>query len=259
MKIDLHAGESYSMDPWSALKRKRQIRSVARAQRWHVVMTAVSGQFRSRRTFAANLNTISAVGYLAAPCLATTPPVHDAFISGDTGHLHYAAALTSEAVVSAGRLCSTSLPCVMGSGGGVALRVGYQFASPWYVGAAYEFSRQNSNGLFRLAILQQLRSEVRYLPGNIGSLSPYLTIGGGGALYGDEWSASTSGVTGFMGVGFQMPFSPSSLLGAAVLYRLVVLDDWSGSSVGSRPTGFISLLGLELELGGRSTPTPNEK
>jgi hypothetical protein len=144
----------------------------------------------------------------------------------------------------------------MGSGGGLALRAGYRFASPWYLGLAYEASKQNSNGLLRLAVLQQLRGEIRYSLGNRGLLSPYVTLGGGAALYGDEWSASTVGATAFGGFGVQIPFSPTSLFGLAAVYRLVVLDDWKGSSVGNRPTGIVSLFGLELELAGRSTSAP---
>ena len=53
-------------------------------------------------------------------------------------------------------------PCIFGSGGGLAIRVGYRSRGPWYVGGAYESSRQDPSNLMRLAILQQLRAESRY-------------------------------------------------------------------------------------------------
>src|SRR5262245_922880 len=82
-----------------------------------------------------------------------------------SGHyLHYGVAVVTETVASPGDVCPNSprsdgsapAPCILGSGGGLAIRIGYRSREPWYVGGAYEFSRQDASNLMILPILQQL-------------------------------------------------------------------------------------------------------
>src|SRR5216110_3262918 len=52
-----------------------------------------------------------------------------------------ALAPTAELLASAGAICTVGaqVPCVIGSGGGLAVRAGYRFHSPIYIGGSYEF------------------------------------------------------------------------------------------------------------------------
>src|SRR5690242_3929415 len=56
-------------------------------------------------------------------------------------------ALAAETVVSPGSVCpgGATAPCILGSGGGVAVRFGYRLGSLWYFGGAYEFTRHDSS------------------------------------------------------------------------------------------------------------------
>jgi hypothetical protein len=53
-------------------------------------------------------------------------------------YLQYGVALVAEAVVSAGDVCpaGAEAPCIFGSGGGLAVRVGYRSRGPWYASGA---------------------------------------------------------------------------------------------------------------------------
>src|SRR5688572_27117720 len=119
----------------------------------------------------------------------TPPPISSHYVQ-------YGVALAGEAVASAGEVCPTldeSLPCILSGGGGLTLRVGYRTRGPWYLGGAYEFSRQDSENLLRLAILQQLRGELRYHLTRVTRTSPYATAALGALVYGNEWGLDTWG------------------------------------------------------------------
>jgi hypothetical protein len=109
-------------------------------------------------------------------------------------HIQYGVALVLETAL-AGNVCpdDATSPCILGSGGGLGLRAGYRSRDPWFFGGAYEFSRQDSSNLIRLAILQQLRFEVRYYLDRGTRTTPFAAGALGGMLYGGEWSASTGG------------------------------------------------------------------
>lgn len=136
-------------------------------------------------------------------------------------YLQYGAGFAAETVASAGAVCPTNAgaPCILGSGLGLVLRAGYRTRTAWYVGGAYEFSRQDSSNLLRLAILQQLRGEARYYLREDARLVPYVAFGAGGALYGNEWGSETWGLTAFLGGGVEFEVSRTSVVGAALGYR----------------------------------------
>jgi hypothetical protein len=171
-------------------------------------------------------------------------------------YLQYGVALTGEAVVSARDVCpdtAAEAPCILGSGGGVAIRLGYRTRGPWYVGAAYEFSRQDPSNLMRLAILQQLRAETRYYADQGMRLTPYLSAGLGAAVYGNEWGADTGGVTGFLGGGIEFQLSSTAVVGAALAYRPFVFRGWTDSAGQRRADrylgfGLAHIVGLEITM-----------
>jgi hypothetical protein len=147
-------------------------------------------------------------------------------------YFQYGVALVGETALSAGDVCppSEATPCILGSGGGLALRVGYRARDPWYLGGAYEFSRQDSSNLLRLAILQQLRLEARYFFDRGMRTTPFVVGSVGGLLYGREWGASTAGAVLSAGAGLEYQVSATTVIGFAPMYRLLVPHAWTDST-----------------------------
>jgi hypothetical protein len=169
--------------------------------------------------------------------------------------LQVGVAFAAETVASAGDVCplSGTAPCILGSGGGVAIRVGYRAGDPWYFGGAYEFSRHESSSQLRLAILQQLRAEGRYYFDYGDRATGFLAAGFGGHLYGSEWGAVTGGAVGMAGGGVELELSPTTVIGGAVLYRALVPRAFTDSAGLRRADGLLGfglahVIGLELTL-----------
>ncbi len=156
-------------------------------------------------------------------------------------------------MANAGDVCPTDAvaPCILGSGVGPVVRVGYRSRGPWYVGGAYEFSRQDSSNLLRLAILQQLRAEGRwYAP--TGARIHALGVGSLGAvLYGNEWGRDPGGVGASAGIGLEVEASRTTVLVGTLSYRALMLRGWTDGADQRRADrylgfGFAHLLTLEI-------------
>jgi hypothetical protein len=170
-------------------------------------------------------------------------------------YVQYGVAITTEGILSAGDVCPSgaTAPCILGSGGGLAVRAGYRSRGPWYVGGAYEFSRHDSSNLLRLAIMQQLRGEFRYYADRGNRLTPYASAGLGAVFYGDEWGTDTGGVTAFIGGGAEFQVSETTVIGAALVYRPLLLRGWTDSAGQRRADrylgfGLAHVLSLEFTL-----------
>lgn len=168
-------------------------------------------------------------------------------------YAQYGAGLSTETTLSAGDVCpaDATTPCILGSGLGPAIRVGYRSRGPWYAGGAYEFSRQDSSNLLRLAILQQLRGEFRYYFDAGKRTTPYLTGGLGAAFYGNEWGTDTGGVVSFLGAGVEYQLTRTAVVGASVAYRALLLRGWTDDAHQRRADRFLGfglaqLMALEL-------------
>ena len=164
---------------------------------------------------------------------STPPPI-------SAHYLQYGVALTGETVVSAGQVCPrtmSSLPCILSDGGGLTVRVGYRGRGAWYLGGAYEFSRQDSANLLRLAILQQLRAELRLYLTRVTRLAPYVGASVGGAIYGNEWGLDTWGAASAFGLGLEFQVTPSIVLNVGALYRQLLLRSWTDGAGQPRATG----------------------
>jgi opacity protein-like surface antigen len=122
-------------------------------------------------------------------------------------------------------------------GGGLLIRIGYRSRGPWYLGGAYEFSRQDSANLLRLAILQQLRGELRVYLTRVTRLSPYLGASIGGAIYGNEWGFDTWGLVSGLGAGLAFQVTPTIVLNIALSYRQLFLHRWTDGAGEERATG----------------------
>jgi hypothetical protein len=147
-------------------------------------------------------------------------------------YFQYGAALVSETLGSAADVCpaGSSAPCILGSGGGLAIRVGYRSRGPWLINGTYEFSRHDSSNLLRLAILQQLRGEARFYLDRRTRLTPYGVMGAGFALYGSEWGAETGGLVATLGIGLEFQITQSTVVGCAPMYRAFVLRNFIDSA-----------------------------
>jgi hypothetical protein len=179
---------------------------------------------------------------------------HDEAPPSSSHYIQYGVAITGEAMASDGDVCQDGpTPCIIGSGGGLAIRVGYRSRGPWYTGGAYEFARLDASNLLRPAILQQLRAETRYYPERGKRLVPYGTAGVGAALYGNEWGWDTGGVIATAGAGLEFQITQATVIGAALTYRPLLLRGWTDSAGERRADrflgfGFAHFIGLELVL-----------
>src|SRR5512146_1690741 len=113
---------------------------------------------------------------MARPAYAQTPALPP---PTSVEYLQYGVSLHTLTRVNSGSVCpeGASAPCILGSGGGLGLRVGYRSRGPFYLGASFQLSRLNSSNLLRLGILQRLLAEGRYYFDRGNRLTPYL-LGG---------------------------------------------------------------------------------
>lgn len=185
---------------------------------------------------------------LREPAASRPPSVRPPPINVD--FLQFGIAFTGEINLQPGAVCpaDAAAPCILGSGAGIAARAGYRSRGPWYVGGAYEFHRLDTAGLMRLGILQHARAEMRYYL-NLGlRVEPYFTSGLGAVVFGNEWGVETVGGSTFAGLGFEVQLSRTTVVGAALLYRPVLLAGWTDRADQHRPTGLAHFLGFELVL-----------
>ncbi len=172
--------------------------------------------------------------------------------------LQYGLAFTGEFVVAPGPICSGQVGCILGTGGGLTLRVGRRLRAPFYLGAAYEFAKMESNQLYRLAILQQARAEGRYYIHTGRMTEPYLMASAGLAGYGNLWGLDTAGPTFSVGIGTEFQLSTYIVVGLSLSYRAIFLAQFHDSTEvqpdnapcntdpSCHQSGFSHLIGFDL-------------
>ncbi len=190
----------------------------------------------------------AAVAPAAAAALPPQPvhESHESPLNTSDALIQYGVAFTVEGVASAGPLCVD--PCVLSTGGGVAGRLGHRTAGPFYFGLAYEMSKQGSNNIYRLGILQQLRLEGRYYPDTARVTQPFLQAGLGIAGYGNQWAIDTKGPMASLGVGAQFQISRNTVVGLGLAYRALLLSSFTDSAGAFRGSGVASILGVDFLL-----------
>jgi len=200
------------------------------AQRIVIDLRARRKVDRSMRGRLVWLSLCAATTALEAPAHADTQP--DIPPPTTTEYLQYGVGLVVETMASAGDVCPrrAQTPCILGSGLGLAIRAGYRSQGPWYAGGAYEVSRHDPNNLLRLAILQQLRGEVRYYLDRGTRLTPALAGGLGATVYGNEFGAETGGLTLHLGVLAELQLSRTTVIGVGAGYRPLLLRGWTDSA-----------------------------
>lgn len=164
--------------------------------------------------------------------------------------VQYGAALVSEGRAKAGDICpqDATAPCILGSGGGLALRLGRRSHEGWYLGGAYEFSKQNASNLLRLPILQQARGEARYYLIRDQRIAPYASGALGFAVYGPQWGVETYGPLLALGGGVEFETSRGVFFGLGASYRVIRLAGWRDKANQERPDSFAHFIALELTM-----------
>jgi hypothetical protein len=159
--------------------------------------------------------------------------------------LQYGLAFTVEDVLSAGPICPTS-PCILGSGGGIAVRVGFRANERLYLGGTYELSKQEPNKLYLLGTLQQARAEGRWYFPTGHRTTPFVLAGAGLAGYGNEGDVDTWGPSVELGGGIEVQLSGGSLVALSLLYRPIYLRSFVDSSTSSHGSGIAQFMSLEI-------------
>ncbi len=158
-------------------------------------------------------------------------------------YLQYGVSLHTLTLLDGGTVCpeDTPTPCILGSGGGLGLRIGYRSRGPFYLGAAFQLSRVNSSNLLRLGIQQRLTAEGRYYFDRGNRLTPYLLGALGGALYGNEFAATAGGVALGFGVGLEYQISARTVVTLLPTYQPILFrrfTDTTGQERAAGPLGF---------------------
>lgn len=243
----------------------RADRSCARTWRLRVARAGIiaSSILATTRVFGQPAPSIPSPG-ATAPSRISDPPEPLAAAPEGGGpsalqvdYAEYGVAFAGQIIFEPGPICpdDADVPCILGPGGGPVLRGGYRPSGPWYIGGAYQFAKLDSNNLYRLGILQELRTEMRYFI-DVGSrFSPYAMWALGGVIYGNEFSAETGGVSTFAGAGVELEITRFAVLHLNVAYNPMLFIGFEDTAGQDRTTGvahFVHMdLGIELrtELG----------
>lgn len=177
-----------------------------------------------------------AVAFPAHAQTAAPPPT-------SVEYLQYGVSLHTLTLLESGAVCpeGARTPCILGSGGGLGLRMGYRSRGPFYLGATFQLSRLNSSNLLRLGIQQRLTAEGRYYFDRGNRLTPYLLAGAGGAIYGNEFGADSGGVAFSFGVGVEYQISERTMVTLLPTYQPILFrrfEDSTGQVRASGPLGF---------------------
>lgn len=175
-------------------------------------------------------------------------------------YFQYGVALAGELVASAGPMCNTTAaPCILGPGGGIALRAGWRGAGPIYLGGAYELTKQDPSKLYRLALLQQARAEGRYYFMNARVTEPYAGVALGVAGYGNEWGVDTWGPAASLGFGVEYQVTQRTVIGTALNYRVIYFSRFTDTSGAARDPGIAQLVGFDVVLEQRDPSFTRER
>jgi hypothetical protein len=159
---------------------------------------------------------------------------------------HYGVGIVAEIPASTGRLCDDTNPCILGSGAGVAARLGFDTPNRRLLGIVYSVTKQDSAKLYRLATLQQLRAEGRLGFNTHRIFEPFVLGGLGAAAYGNEWAIDTYGPLISLGVGGRLEVAHAAFVALSLNYRgfrSVAFTDDSGVS---RPVALVQLVGFDI-------------
>jgi hypothetical protein len=197
---------------------------------------------------------------IATIFLLTAHPAGGQSLQHRPSSLHfvqYGVAVAAENLVSSGGVCpkDATTPCILGPGLGVAVRIGYRTRGPWYFGGAYQATRHDSYNILRLAILQQVRGELRYYFDYGNRLTPYALGAAGATAFGNEWNVDTGGPMMQLGGGLEFQVSTTAVVGLSLSWEAVALRAWTDGTGQNRANDMLGMgltqwltLGLVLEI-----------
>jgi hypothetical protein len=196
-------------------------------------------RIRLRSTVTVASAALGALLSLVRPAMAQTaapPPT-------SVEYLQYGVSLHTLTLLDGGDVCPEDVPtpCILGSGGGLGLRMGFRSRGPFYIGAAFQLSRLNSSNLLRLGILQRLTAEGRYYFDRGNRLTPYLSGAAGAAVYGNEFAATSVGAALGFGVGLEYQITERTVVTLLPTYQPILFrrfTDASGQERAAGPLGF---------------------
>jgi hypothetical protein len=203
--------------------------------------------FLAAATPLARADETAAAASLEPEALASRAPPRRAYVQ-------YGVAFTVEGVAHAGPVCADpNQPCILGSGGGIDIGVGWRPTDDFYIGGAYEFSKQDPNKLFRLAILQQVRLEVRHYFPTGKSAEPFALFAAGLASYGNEWAVATWGPSATLGGGLEVELNGGAVLDVSLAYRPIYLRSFADSIPAYHEAGVAHFVSLQIALEAQDT------
>ena len=169
-------------------------------------------------------------------------------------YFQYGVAFTVEGVVHPGPVCADpNQPCILGSGGGIDISIGWRPTDEFYLGGTYEFSKQDPNKLFRLAILQQVRLELRHYFPTGKSAEPFALLAVGLAAYGNEWAVATWGPSATLGGGLEVELNGGAVLDVSLAYRPIYLRSFADSIPAYHDAGVAHFISLQIALEAQDT------
>jgi hypothetical protein len=166
--------------------------------------------------------------------------------------VEYGVGFDGEFVLNAGGLCSSSAPCILGSGAGIAANLGVLYGRTTYLGVAYSLTKQDPSRLYRFATLQQGRIELRRYVASERDLRFFGTLGAGVAGYGEEWGVDTYGPLLSVAFGAELELSAKTVAVASIAYRGVSFTGFRDTAGNAREAGISHFLALEIALEARS-------
>jgi len=188
----------------------------------------------------AGCGTLLAVGSLSLPCRAQPQQIPP---PSSVEYLQYGVSLHTLTLLDSGAVCPAGAvtPCIIGSGGGLGLRLGYRSRGPFYLGANFDLSRLNSSNLLRLAILQGVSVEGRFYLDQGNRVTPYLQASAGAVIYGNEWAAMAGGAEGSLGVGLEYQITERTVVALVPGYQTIVFRRFSDATGQERAAGPLGL------------------
>ena len=211
---------------------------------------ALRGRRLHVRPLARTVATLVLLAATLTPSLAATRPALAIASASDAEptytrlnahYIQYGVGLGPDTILEAGKICPSGAvaPCILGSGAGMTIRVGYRGRGPWYFGGAYSFSRHDASNLVRLPIVQQLRGEARLYGSREHRVNPFLSLTAGGTVYGNEWAIDTGGPAFSLGVGIEVEVTPDTVLLTSLSYRTLSLRRWRDETGTLRADGVL--------------------
>ena len=146
-------------------------------------------------------------------------------------YIQYGVAFTVEGVAHAGPVCADpNQPCILGSGGGIDIGVGWRPDRRLLTSAAPTSSRSRTRtSSFDSRSCSRSALELRHYFPTGKNAEPFALAALGLAAYGNEWDVETWGPSATLGGGVEVELSGGAVLDVSLAYRPIYLRSFSDS------------------------------